>query len=455
MENEKREGFGTRLGFIFVSAGCAIGIGNVWKFPYVAGQNGGALFVLIYLIFLILMGIPVLSMELSIGRASRRTIVEGYKKLEKPGMKWHLHGWLCIVGNYILMMYYTTVAGWMVAYFWKFLTGNFSGLGQDEVAGAFDRLLGDPVEMTVYTLIVVVAGFLVLSFGVKNGLERVTKFMMMGLMVLLIVLAVNSCLLKNSGEGIRFYLMPDFDNIKHIGLFKIITAAMNQAFFTLSLGIASIEVFGSYMSNEHSILGEAVQICSLDTFVAVISGLIVFPACFSFGIEPSEGPSLIFVTLPNVFINMTGGRLWGSLFFMFMTFASFSTVIAVFENQVCSAMDNMNWGRIKSVIINCAIMLVASLPCVYGFNLLKNFTMMGGRNVLESEDFIVSNLILPIGSLIIVLFCTTKYGWGAENYLDEANKGKGLKISHKHVGYMKYVLPVLIVLILITGLMPS
>ena len=452
MEHEKRESFGSRLGFIFVSAGCAIGIGNVWKFPYVAGQNGGAFFVLLYLIFLVMMGIPVLTMELSIGRASRQSIVKGYKKLEKPGTGWHVHGWICVLGNYILMMYYTTVAGWMVAYFWKFLTGSFSDISHEEVSGTFDKLLADPIQMTIYTLIVVLAGFLVLSFGVKNGLERVTKFMMMGLLALIIVLAVNSCMLKNAGEGIKFYLLPNFENIRHIGIVKIITAAMSQAFFTLSLGMASMEVFGSYMSNENTILGEALQICSLDTLVAIISGLIVFPACFSFGIEPSEGPSLIFVTLPNVFINMTGGRIWGMFFFMFMTFASFSTVTAVFENIVRSAMDNLNWGRIKSVLVNCVIMIVASLPCVYGFNLLKNYTVFGNKNVLESEDFIVSNLILPVGSLIFVLFCITKHGWGAEKYLEEANKGKGMKISLKLVPYMRYVLPLLILIILVTGL---
>ena len=378
MAKEKREGFRSRLGFILVSAGCAIGIGNVWKFPYVAGQNGGAIFVLFYILFLVLMGIPVLTMELSIGRASKKTIVEGYKELERPGAKWHIHGWFCVAGCYLLMMYYTTVAGWMLAYFWKFLVGDFSGLTEDAVGGVFGSMLDNPMEMGIFMAIIVIAGFLVISFGVQNGLERVTKVMMIGLLGLILVLAINSFTLRNAGEGISFYLLPNVDNIKHVGIIKVITAAMNQAFFTLSIGIASMEVFGSYMSDENSILGEAVKICSLDTFVAIASGFIIFPACFSFGIQPAEGPSLIFVTLPCVFINMTGGRIWGLLFFLFMTFASFSTVTAVFENLVSSCMDNFKWGRVKSVIINCVFMLIASVPCVLGYNILKNVHLIGG-----------------------------------------------------------------------------
>ncbi|HBZ02650.1 MAG TPA: sodium-dependent transporter, partial [Lachnospiraceae bacterium] len=400
MEQEKREGFGSRLGFILVSAGCAIGIGNVWKFPYITGQNGGAIFVLFYLLFLVLMGIPVLTMELSIGRASKKTIVAGYKELEKPGSKWHIHGWFCIAGCYLLMMYYTSVSGWMLAYFWKFLTGEFTGVKADDVGGVFGAMLDNPLEMGIFMAIVVVAGFLVLSFGVQNGLERVNKIMMMGLLTLILVLVINSFTLKNAGEGIRFYLLPNVENVKHIGIFKVITAAMNQAFFTLSLGIASMEVFGSYMSDKNTIAGEAVRICGLDTFVALASGLIIFPACFSFGIEPSEGPSLIFVTLPCVFINMPGGRIWGTLFFLFMTFASFSTVTAVFENLVGPAMDNFKWSRTKSVLINGIFMLIASIPCVLGYNIWKNVHLIGDRDILDSEDFIVSNLLLPIGALV-------------------------------------------------------
>ena len=452
MAKEKREGFRSKLGFILVSAGCAIGIGNVWKFPYVAGQNGGAIFVLFYILFLILMGIPALTMELSIGRASKKTIVEGYKKLERPGSKWHIHGWFCVGGCYLLMMYYTTVAGWMLAYFWKFLVGDFSNLTEDAVGGVFSSMLDNPLEMGIFLAIIVLAGFLVISFGVQNGLEKVTKFMMIGLLGLIIVLVINSFTLKNASEGISFYLLPNVDNIKHVGIIKVITAAMNQAFFTLSIGIASMEVFGSYMSDENTILGEAVKICGLDTFVAIASGFIIFPACFSFGIQPAEGPSLIFVTLPCVFINMTGGRIWGLLFFLFMTFASFSTVTAVFENLVSSSMDNFEWGRTKSVIINCVIILIASLPCMLGYNILKDVHLIGGRDILDSEDFIVSNLLLPIGALVFLMFCITKYGWGADKFMEETNKGEGMKLSPKLVGYFKYVLPVLIIVILVSGL---
>lgn len=450
---QKRESFGSRLGFILVSAGCAIGIGNVWKFPYIAGQNGGAIFVLFYLLFLVIMGIPVLTMELALGRGSGKTVVEAYKMLEKDGSKWHLHGWVCIAGCYLLMMYYTTVAGWMLAYFWKFLTGNFADISNDSVAGIFTDMLGNPTEMIIFMAIIVIAGFLVLSFGVKNGLERVNKVMMIGLLTLIVVLAVHSFVLPNAGEGIKFYLMPNVDNVKNVGIANVITAAMNQSFFTLSLGIASMEIFGSYMSKEYTLTGEAVRICSLDTLVALLSGLIIFPACFSFGIEPDAGPALIFITLPSVFINMPGGRIWGTLFFLFMTFASFSTVIAVFENLVGASMDNLKWSRHKSVVINCIFMLVASLPCLLGYNVLSDVHLIGARDILDSEDFVVSNLMLPIGALIFLLFCVTKYGWGADKYLEETNTGNGMKMSPKLIFYFKFILPVLILVILISGLM--
>ena len=452
MAKEKRENFRSRLGFILVSAGCAIGIGNVWKFPYIVGQNGGAIFVLFYILFIILMGIPILTIELSIGRASKKTIVEGYKQLEPPGSKWHIHGWFCVAGNYLIMMYYTTVAGWMLAYSWKFLVGDFSDMKEDKVSGVFDSMLNSPLEMGIFMAIIVLAGFFVLSFGVQSGLERVTKLMMIGLLGLIIVLVINSFTLKNAGEGISFYLLPNLDNVEKVGLIKVTTAAMNQAFFTLSIGIATMEVLGSYMSDENAILGEAVKICSLDTFVAIASGFIIFPACFSYGMEPTEGPALIFVTLPRVFNNMTGGRIWGILFFLFMTFAAFSTVTAIFENLISSSMDNFKWGRIKSVIINCVFMLITSIPCVLGYNILKNVHPIGGKNILESEDFLVSNIFLPIGALIFLIFCITKYGWGADKFLEEANKGEGMKISPKLIGYFKYVLPVLIIVILISGL---
>ncbi len=450
---QKRESFGSRLGFVLVSAGCAIGIGNVWKFPYVCGQNGGAIFVLFYLLFLVIMGIPVLTMELAVGRGSGKTIVGGYKALEKEGTKWHIHGYVCIAGCYLLMMYYTTVAGWMLAYFWKFLSGTFSGKSVDEIAPVFTDMLGNPVEMLIFMAIVVVAGFAVLSFGVKNGLEKTNKVMMIGLLGLIVVLAVNSILLKGAGEGLKFYLLPNIENVKNAGIVNVMTAAMNQSFFTLSLGIASMEIFGSYMSKDNTLTGESIRICSLDTFVALMSGLIIFPACFSFGIEPDQGPSLIFITLPSVFVNMTGGRIWGTLFFLFMTFASFSTVTAVFENLVGSMMDNFGMSRRKSAIINMVFMLISSVPCLLGYNVLSNVHLIGARDILDSEDFIVSNLLLPIGALIFVLFCVFKIGWGADKFFDEVNTGKGMKMSKKLLGYYRFILPILILVILISGLL--
>ncbi len=449
----KRESFQSRLGFILVSAGCAIGIGNVWKFPYVAGQNGGGVFVLFYLLFLLCMGVPVLTMELAVGRASRKSAVLGYKELEKPGSKWHIHGWFCIIGCYLLMMYYTTVAGWMLSYFAKFIGGSFkSGMDTASIGTVFGDMLADPWEMGLFMAIIVIAGFAVCSFGLQKGLEKISKYMMGALLVLIIVLAVNSITLPNSGDGLAFYLLPDFERAAEIGIGNVIVAAMNQSFFTLSLGIAAMEIFGTYMSKEHTLGGEAVRICGLDTFVALMSGLIIFPACFSFGIQPDQGPSLIFVTLPNVFVNMTGGRVWGSLFFLFMTFASFTTVIAVFENLLATCMDNFGWSRKKSVIINCTFILLASIPCVLGYNVWKDLRIIGGRDVLDSEDFIVSNLLLPIGSLIYLLFCVTKWGWGFDNYLAEANTGKGLKLAKWLKWPFMIVLPVLILVILISGL---
>ncbi|MBO5487507.1 MAG: sodium-dependent transporter [Eubacterium sp.] len=449
----ERESFGSRLGFILVSAGCAIGIGNVWRFPYVVGENGGAVFVLFYLIFLLGMGVPVLTMELAVGRAGRRSAVLGYKALEKPGSKWHIHGWFCMAGCYLLMMYYTTVSGWMVSYFFKFLTGKFQpGMDSSAVSGVFSELCSNPAEMMVWMAVTVFAGFAVCSFGLQNGLERITKGMMLALLGLIIVLAVHSATLSGAGEGIAFYLMPDFKRAQEAGLGNVITAAMNQAFFTLSLGIGAMEIFGSYMSREHTLVGEAVRICSLDTFVALMSGMIIFPACFSFGVEPNAGPSLIFETLPNVFVNMQGGRIWGALFFLFMTFASFSTVIAVFENLLAGCIDNFGWSRKKASAINCILVFIASIPCVLGYNLWSGLHIIGERNVLDSEDFLVSNLLLPAGSLVFLLFCVTKWGWGFDRYLEEANTGKGLKLPKCLKNYFRFVLPVLILIILIQGL---
>lgn len=447
----ERESFKSRLGFILVSAGCAIGIGNVWRFPYVAGENGGGLFVLLYLIFLVLMGIPVLTMELAVGRASRKSAVLGYKKLEKPKSKWHIHGWFCMLGCYLLMMYYTTVSGWMTSYFYKFATGTFeSGMTSEQVSGVFSQLQSNPIEMVIWMAIITILGFLVCSRGIQKGIEKVSKVMMIALLVLILALAVNSILLSGAGEGLKFYLVPDFEKVSEIGIGNIVSAAMNQSFFTLSLGIAAMEIFGSYMSKDNTLPGESVKICALDTFVAIMAGLIIFPACFSYGVEPDQGPALIFITLPNVFVNMAGGRIWGTLFFLFMTFACFSTIIAVFENIISFCIDMFKISRTKSVIINAVIILIASLPCVFGFNIWSGFELFG-QNVLGIEDFLVSNILLPVGSLIYLLFCVTKFGWGFDNYLAESNTGKGMKFARFLKPYFQFVLPVLVLIVLVQG----
>ena len=451
---EQRESFRSRLGFLLVSAGCAIGIGNVWRFPYIVGKNGGGYFVLFYLLCLVVMGVPVLTMELAVGRASRRSAVLSYRTLEKPGQKWHLHGWFCLLGCYLLMMYYTTVTGWMGSYFWRFLTGAFhEGMSAESAESVFGALLSSPGEMTLLTELVVLLGFVVCSFGLQKGLERVSKVLMLALLALILVLAVHSLTLPGAAEGMRFYLLPSLDSIRKNGLSSVIMDAMNQAFFTLSLGIAAMEIFGSYMSREHSLAGEAVRICGLDTFVALMAGMIIFPACFSFGIQPDQGPSLIFMTLPNVFVNMNGGRVWGALFFLFMLFASFSTVLAVMENIIAVCMDTFGISRKKATLINGLLLAVLSLPCVFGYNLWSGLVFPGGRTVLDAEDFLVSSLLLPVGSLVYLLFCVSKWGWGFERYLEEANTGKGLKISRRLKPYFQWVLPILILIILIRGLL--
>ena len=449
----QRENFRSRMGFLLVSAGCAIGIGNVWRFPTITGQYGGGYFVLFYLICLVVMGIPVMTMELAVGRASRKSAVRAYQTLEKPGQKWHIHGWFCMIGCCLLMMYYTSVTGWMVDYFCKFLTGRFTaGMDSEQINGVFGQMLSSPGELTLYMVIVVVAGFLICSIGVQKGLERITKVMMVALLALIVVLAIHSLTLPGAAEGMKFYLLPSADSIRANGLGHTITAAMNQAFFTLSLGIAAMEIFGSYMSREHTLAGEATRICILDTFVALMSGVIIFPACFSYGVRPDDGTSLIFKTLPNVFVNMQGGRLWGTLFFLFMIFASFSTVLAVFENLLAFAVDTFGISRKKASVIGCIAILVLSMPCVLGFNVWGDLQLIGGRGVLDSEDFLVSNLLLPIGSIIYLLFCVSRWGWGFDHYLEEANTGAGPKLPRWLRPYFRYVLPVLIVIILVQGL---
>lgn len=451
----KRESFKSRLGFLLVSAGCAIGIGNVWRFPYVVGENGGGIFVLFYLLFLVAMGLPVLTMELAVGRGSRKSAVLAYKELEKPKSKWHIHGWFAILGCYVLMMYYTTVSGWMVSYFYKFVTGEFkAGMDVDATGSVFSDLLADPKQMGFWMVLTVIVGFIVCSRGLQNGLERISKIMMTALLVLIVVLAVHSITLSGAGEGLRFYLIPNLSTVEKVGIGNVISAAMNQAFFTLSLGVAAMEIFGSYMSKDHALAGEGVRICALDTFVAVMSGLIIFPACFSYGVEVTSGPKLIFVTLPNVFVNMAGGRIWGTLFFMFMTFACFSTVIAVFENLISFCIDMFNMSRTKSVIINAIIMLIGCLPCIFGFNLLSGFNILG-KGVLDIEDFAVSNILLPVGAFLYSLFCSTKFGWGFDGYLNECNQGEGIKFPRFFKPYIKYVLPVLVLIVFISGFIPQ
>lgn len=451
----ERESFKSRLGFILVSAGCAIGIGNVWRFPFVTGQNGGGIFVLLYLLFLVIMGIPVLTMELAIGRASKKSAVLAYKKLEKPKSKWHIHGWFCILGCYLLMMYYTPVSGWMLSYFFKFATGTFeSGMTAEQVGNVFSNLMSNPVEMIIWMAVMAIAGFFVCSKGIQNGIEKVSKVMMILLLALIIILAINSLTLSGAAEGIKFYLVPDLEKVQSIGIGHIITSAMSQAFFTLSLGIASMEILGSYMTREKTLPSESIKICILDTFVAITAGLIIFPACFSYGVEPNQGPALIFVTLPNVFVNMAGGRIWGTLFFMFMTFACFSTVIAVFENLISFCIDMFNMSRTKSVIINAIIMLIGCLPCIFGFNLLSGFNILG-KGVLDIEDFAVSNILLPVGAFLYSLFCSTKFGWGFDGYLKECNQGEGIKFPRFFKPYIKYVLPVLVLIVFISGFIPQ
>ncbi len=448
----KRESFASRLGFLLVSAGCAIGIGNVWKFPYITGQYGGGVFVLFYLIFLVAMGAPVLTMELAVGRASRLSVIRGYRALEPKGSVWHLHGWACLAGNYLLMMFYTVVSGWMLDYCVKFLSGRFDRLDSADVAGVFDSMLASPAELIFYMGVTVAFGIIVCSVGIRKGVEKVTTVMMTCLLVLIIVLAIHSAALPGAREGLAFYLLPDFARAREAGLGNVIAAAMNQSFFTLSLGIAAMEIFGSYMSRDYTLGSEAVRICALDTFVAIVSGLIIFPACFSYGVEVSAGPSLIFIALPQVFIHMPMGWVWGSLFFLFMTFASFSTVIAVFENIIAICLESFGWSRARSALVNCCAIFVLSIPCALGFNVWSAAQLIGGRGVLDSEDFLVSNLLLPLGSLVFLLFCVARGGWGFEKYLEEANTGKGVKISAKLKWYFLIAVPALILVILVQGI---
>lgn len=450
----EREKLGSRLGFILLSAGCAIGIGNVWKFPYVAGQNGGAIFILIYLFFLAVLGIPVMTMEFAMGRAAQKSPVKIYDELEPEGTKWHIHSKFAMAGNYLLMMFYTSVAGWMLKYFVDMAAGKFVGMDTAQTAAAYDQMLSEPVSMIIYTAIVILFGFGVCAIGLQKGLEKVTKFMMIALLGLMGILAINSLFLEGAREGLEYYLVPNWDRFMEQGPMNVIAAAMSQAFFTLSLGVGSMAIFGSYIGKDRSLLGESINIGILDTFVAIVAGLIVIPACFAYEVEVTAGPGLIFITLPNIFNSMPYGQLWGSLFFLFLTFAAFSTILAVFENLLSMTMDLTGWSRKKACIVNTIAMFFLSLPCVLGFNVLSHIAPLGlGTTIMELEDLIVSNFLLPIGSLIFVLFCTWDMGWGWKNFKKEADMGKGLKMPNWLHSYCKYVLPGAIVCLFVMGLM--
>ena len=455
----KREGFKSRIGFILVSAGCAIGIGNVWKFPYLVGQNGGGIFVLFYLIFLVIMGIPVLTMELAVGRASHKSALRAYEALEPKGSKWHIHGWFATAGSYLLMMYYTTVSGWMLSYFFKFILGVFDGIRTEAADEVFAKLMNAPEEMMLSMAVTVLVGFLVCSFGLQKGLEKVTTVMMTALLALIVVLAFHSLTLPNSAEGTRFYLVPSLARVAEQGggsmlkgLGSVISAAMNQAFFTLSIGMGSLSIFGSYIGKEQKLTNEALWIMFLDTFVAIVAGLIIFPACFSFGIQPDAGPNLLFITLPNVFNAMNGGRIWGTLFFLFMLFAAMSTVIAVFEMIISSICELTGGDRRRLIPFAVIGMILLSLPCVFGFNIWSGFEPLGkGTCVLDLEDFLVSNNILPLGSLIFLAFCTTRYGWGWNKFIEEVDTGKGIGFPKWMRFYATYILPLIVLYIFFNG----
>ena len=449
---EKREKFSSRLGFILISAGCAVGLGNVWRFPYITGKYGGAAFVLIYLVFLLILGLPIMVMEFAVGRASQKSAARSFHVLEPAGSKWHLMSFAAIAGNYLLMMFYTTVGGWMLSYVAKMAAGTFNGLSPEEVGGVFGQMLGNPGEMTVWMVVTVLLGFGICSLGLQNGVERITKLMMGFLFVILIALCVRSVTLEGASEGLKFYLIPDFGKVVENGVGDVVFAAMGQAFFTLSLGIGAMAIFGSYISKERTLTGESINICALDTLIALMAGLVIFPACFAFGVDPGEGPGLVFITLPNIFNQMAGGQLWGTLFFIFMSFAALSTVIAVFENIINFAIDLWGWSRKKAVLVNLILILLLSMPCVLGFNVWSGFAPLGaGTNIQDLEDFLVSNNLLPLGSLIYLLFCTSRYGWGWEKFTAEADSGKGVKFPKWARFYVTFILPLIVLFIFAMG----
>ena len=459
---QQREKFASRLGFILISAGCAIGLGNVWRFPYITGQDGGAAFVIMYIVFLVAFSLPILVMEFAVGRGSQKSSARAYDVLEPKGTKWHRVKWFSYCGMYLLMMFYTVVAGWMLAYVYKSATGAFVGQDAAGVGAVFNNLLGNPGELIFWMLVVCAIGLVCCAAGVQKGVERVTKVMMICLLVVLLLLCVRAVTLEGAGEGLAFYLIPDFGKLfvgdsigKQLSSFgQAAYAAMGQSFFTMSLGVGSMLIFGSYIGKEHSLTGEAIRVGALDTFVALMAGLIIFPSCFAFGVQPDAGPGLVFITLPSVFEQMPLGRLWCSLFFVFMSFAALSTIIAVFEGIIAFAMDQWGWSRGKSVAINGVMLIVLSLPCVFGFNIWSDFTVRGIGDIQGIEDFILSNNILPLGALIICLFCTSKNGWGWKNFISEADTGQGARFPQWTRVYMKYVVPILIAVVLVMGWMP-
>ncbi len=452
MEKE-RESLGSRLGFILLSAGCAIGLGNVWRFPAITGKYGGGAFVLIYLLFLIILGTPIMVMEFSIGRASKQNIAGALKTLEPKGTKWHYYGHIAILGNYFLMMFYTTVSGWLFSYMFHTAKGSFSSLNTDQIGQYFNNMLANPLSQTFWMIIAVILSLVIVAGGLENSVEKITKIMMSALIGLMVILAINSLLLEGGSTGLKFYLAPNFSNMVKNGISETIFAAMGQAFFTLSIGIGSMAVFGSYIDKKHSLTGESLRIIGLDTFVAIVSGLIIFPACFAFDIDPGAGPGLLFVTLPNIFNKMVGGRFWGTLFFIFMSFAALSTLIAVFENIISYWIDVWKVERKKAAIINIFIVIILSMPCILGFNVLADFHPLGhGLNILDIEDFFVSTTLLPLGSMIFLIFCCNKrYGWGFNNFIKEADTGKGIKFPKWSRLYVKYILPIIVLIIFIQG----
>ncbi len=449
---EKRDKLSSRLGFILISAGCAIGLGNVWRFPYITGQYGGAAFVLVYLLFLVILGLPIMVMEFSVGRASRKSAAKSFHVLEPKGSKWHLHGYAAVAGNYILLMFYTTVAGWMLDYVFKTASGKLSGQSPEAVGAIFDSVLASAGEMLLWTAVALIVTVIICSRGLQNGVEKITKVMMIFLLVILVTLCVKSLTLDKAMEGVKFYLVPDFGRMLDQGIGEVVFAAMGQSFFTLSLGIGSLAIFGSYIDKKRSLMGESINICALDTMVALLSGLIIFPACFSFNVEAGSGPGLVFVTLPNIFNQMSGGMIWGTLFFIFMSFAALSTLVAVFENILAFSSDLWGWKRKKAVVVNSILIFLTSIPCVLGFNKWSFITPLGEDSTIQSlEDFIVSNNLLPLGSLIYLLFCTSKYGWGWDKFIKEADIGKGVKFPKWGKLYFKYILPLIILFIFVMG----